>query len=174
MVHFSIHRNFCQNHDPGTIFTKYNNEPAGHLLHLVNILIRVDEGDEAIMSKKKSVRVVKRETGQTLLESARWCSSRLCRLRGLQFRRRLNQGEALILVKDKDSIANSSIHMFFVFFPIAAIWVDRKGKVTSAQLAKPWRPYYASPEPASYVIETSPEVLEQVSVGDVLDFQDAL
>jgi len=125
------------------------------------------------MAKSKFVRVVNRETGQTLIEAARWCSSRLCRLRGLQFRRKLNQGEALILVKDKDSIANSSIHMFFVFFPIAAIWVDQKGKVTSAQLAKPWRPYYASPEPASCVIETSPVFLEQVAVGDVLDFQDA-
>jgi uncharacterized membrane protein (UPF0127 family) len=125
------------------------------------------------MENSKYVQVLNRETGQTLIEAARWCSSRLCRLRGLQFRRKLEQGEALILVKDKDSIANSSIHMFFVFFPIAAIWVDGKGKVTSAQLAKPWRPYYASPEPASLVIETSPEFLEQVSVGDVLDFQDA-
>jgi uncharacterized membrane protein (UPF0127 family) len=125
------------------------------------------------MENSKYVQVLNRETGLTLIESARWCSSRLCRLRGLQFRRKLEQGEALILVKDKDSIANSSIHMFFVFFPIAAIWVDGKGKVTSAQLAKPWRPYYASPEPASLVIETSPEILEQVSVGDVLDFQDA-
>lgn len=123
------------------------------------------------MAKKKLVRVIHQETNQTLLESARWCSSRLCRLRGLQFRRNLNQGEALILVKDKDSIANSSIHMFFVFFPIAAIWVNKKGKVTSAQLAKPWRPYYASPEPATYVIEASPSILENVNVGDILEFQ---
>ena len=125
------------------------------------------------MAKNKLVRVTKLETKEVLIESARWCSSRLCRLRGLQFRRHLNTGEALILVKDKDSIANSSIHMFFVFFPIAAIWVNRKGKVTSAQLALPWRPYYASPEPASYVIETSPKFLEQIQVGDVLEFLDA-
>lgn len=125
------------------------------------------------MAKNRSVRVIKQETNEVLIESARWCSTRLCRLRGLQFRRYLNPGEALILVKEKDSIANSSIHMFFVFFPIAAIWVNRKGKVTSAQLALPWRPYYASPEPASYVIETSPEILGQIQVGDALEFQDA-
>ena len=106
-----------------------------------------------------------------LIPSARWCSSRLCRLRGLQFRRRLNPGEALILVKDKDSIASTSIHMFFVFFPIAAIWINKKGKVTSAQLAKPWRPYYASPEPACYVLETSPDLLDKISVGDELVFE---
>lgn len=124
------------------------------------------------MAKRKQVRVIHQESKQTLLESARWCSSRLCRLRGLQFRRNLKQGEAIILVKDKDSIANSSIHMFFVFFPIAAIWVNKKGKVTSAQLAKPWRPYYASPEPATYVIESTPEILEKVNVGDFLEFQE--
>ena len=123
------------------------------------------------MSKKSTVSIINRETNQVLIQSARWCSSRLCRLRGLQFRRRLNPGEALILVKDKDSIANSSIHMFFVFFPIAAIWINKKGKVTSAQLAKPWRPYYASPEPASYVLETSPEFLDKISVGDELVFE---
>jgi len=120
----------------------------------------------------KSVNIIDRESGQVILRSARWCASRLCRLRGLQFRRQLNPGEALILVKEKDSIANSSIHMFFVFFPIAAIWINQKGKVTSAQLAKPWRPYYASPEPASYVIETAPEFLENFSVGDSIEFED--
>jgi uncharacterized membrane protein (UPF0127 family) len=123
------------------------------------------------MSKKSTVSIINRETNQVLIQSARWCSSRLCRLRGLQFRRRLNPGEALILVKDKDSIANSSIHMFFVFFPIAAIWINKKGKVTSAQLAKPWRPYYASPEPASYVLETSPDILDKIAVGDELVFE---
>ena len=124
------------------------------------------------MAKKKFVQVTNRETGQVLINSARWCSSRLCRLRGLQFRRKLQDGEALILVKEKDSIASSSIHMFFVFFPIAAIWGDSKGKVTSAQLAKPWRPYYASPEPATYVIETSPDFLDKIAVGDILEFQE--
>jgi len=122
------------------------------------------------MAHKKFVRVINRETGQILIDSARWCSSRLCRLRGLQFRRKLEPGEALILVHDKDSIATTSIHMFFVFFPIVAIWINGKGKVTSAQIAKPWRPYYASPEPATYVIETSTDFLEKVAVGDILDF----
>ena len=122
------------------------------------------------MSKVNNVSIIHRETGQVLIESAHWCSSRLCRLRGLQFRRNLKSGEALILVKDKDSIANTSIHMFFVFFPIAAIWINSKGKVTSAQLAKPWRPYYASPEPATFVLETSPDFLDKVAIGDNLDF----
>ncbi len=116
------------------------------------------------------VDVVDKDTGEVMLASARWCSSWWCRLRGLQFRRGLNSREALILAHHRESIAGTSIHMFFVFFPIAAVWVNSHGDVTSVQLAKPWRPYYASPTPAQYVIESSPEYLEQITVGDRLDF----
>ncbi|MEJ2711311.1 MAG: DUF192 domain-containing protein [Anaerolineales bacterium] len=120
---------------------------------------------------QKFVQVIHQESGEVLIEKARWCSSRLCRLRGLQFRRRLQPGEALILAKEGDSIAASSIHMFFVFFPIAAVWVNGEGLVTGAQLARPWRPYYASPAPARYVIETSPHFLERISPGDKIEFR---
>lgn len=119
---------------------------------------------------RSHVDVVNRQTGEVLLRSARWCSSRLCRLIGLQYRRRLRPGEALILVHASDSIATTSIHMLSVFFPIAAVWINGQGRVTSAQLAKPWRPFYASPEPARYVLETEPAFLERIKVGDEIDF----
>ena len=119
----------------------------------------------------KHVRVVNGSTGEVIIGAARWCSSRLCRLRGLQFRRALAPGEALILVKPADSIAHTSIHMFCVFFPIGAVWVNGRGRVTSAQLALPWRPYYASPEPARYVLEMEPRVLERFAVGDEVRFE---
>lgn len=122
------------------------------------------------MASKAFVDVVRRGNGEVLISSARWCTSRVCRLRGLQFRRRLDAGEALILVKPTDSVVNSSIHMFFVFIPIAAVWINSQGRVTSAQLAKPWHPYYASPEPARYVLETSPDFLARIAVGDEVDF----
>ena len=122
------------------------------------------------MKPKSHVNVVRRGTGEVLVASARWCSSSLCRLRGLQFRRGLASGEALILVEEMDTIMNSSIHMFFVFFPIAAVWINSQGRVTSAQLAKPWRPYYASPAPARYVLETSPDFLDRIAIGDEVDF----
>jgi uncharacterized protein len=121
-------------------------------------------------TQKTHVDVVNRRTGEVLARSARWCSSRASRLRGLQYRRRLEPGEALILVKPADSIFNSSIHMLWVFFPIAAVWINNQGRVTSARLARPWRPYYASPEPARYVLEAAPELLKRVKVGDEIDF----
>jgi uncharacterized membrane protein (UPF0127 family) len=122
------------------------------------------------MGHKPYVKVVNRNTGQVLIESAKWCESRFCRLVGLQFRRGLKPGEALILVMPRTSISLSSIHMFFVFFSIAAVWVNDQGRVTSTQLAKPWHPYYASPMPARYVIEATPDFLNQISEGDEVDF----
>ena len=122
------------------------------------------------MAAEKRVDVINRASGEVLLRSARLCASRWCRLVGLQFHRPLQPGEAIILAKNSDSVASSSIHMFFVFFPIAAVWIDGGGRVTSAQLAKPWRPFYASPEPARFVLETTPEFLQRIQVGDIVDF----
>ena len=118
----------------------------------------------------KHVDIVRRNSGEIMFQRVRWCSSRWCRFRGLQLRHKLTPGEALLLVHPDDSQLQSSIHMFFVFFPIAAIWIDSTGRVTSAQLAKPWRPYYASPKPAQFVLETSPDFLTQVEVGDEFNF----
>lgn len=122
------------------------------------------------MPKKKFVKIRHIKTNKVLLNSVRWCSSRWCRLVGLQFHRPLQPGEGLILAKNQDSIAASSIHMFFVFFPIAAVWVNGEGIVTHKTLALPWRPIYASPTPARYVLETSPDFLDKIEVGDQLEF----
>jgi len=122
------------------------------------------------MITKNHVDVVRRGSGEVLLRSVRWCASRWCRLVGLQFHRPLRPGEAIILAHNKDSVATSSIHMFFVFFPIAAVWINGEGRVTSAQLAKPWHPFYASPDPARFVLETTPDLLSRIQVGDFVDF----
>ncbi len=122
------------------------------------------------MAGRKYVDVVWRESGETLLRSVRWCSSNWCRLWGLQFRRRLAADEAILLVHPQESVLQSSIHMLFVFFPIAAIWIDSMGRVTCTRLARPWRLYYASGSPAQYVLEAHPDLLERVAVGDELNF----
>lgn len=116
----------------------------------------------------KKITVISKATGEVLVEGVRWCQSFWCRLVGFQFRRRLKPGEALILVYPHDSTTRSSIHMFFVFMPLAAIWINRQGKVTETHFARPWRPYYASKEPASYVLEAATDLLERIHPGDEL------
>ena len=60
--------------------------------------------------------------------------------------------------------------MFFVFMPIAVIWLDQEKRVVDMTLAKPWRPYYAPQSPARYYVEGPVSLLERVSAGDQLDF----
>lgn len=110
------------------------------------------------------------ETGVVLLARAKWCASYWCHLRGLMLRRDLPEDEGLLFVYGRESVANSSIHMMFMFFPIAAIWLDKSGQAVHKALAKPWRLVYASRTPAQYVVEARPSLLDRVQVGDRLTF----
>ena len=113
--------------------------------------------------------VKNRTQGAIVLARVTWCSSFLCRLRGLTFRRELAADEGLLLVESSSSVMATSIHMFFVFFPIAAIWLDDAFRVVDKQLARPFRPFYAARAPARYVLEAEPTVLDRVAIGDQLD-----
>jgi uncharacterized membrane protein (UPF0127 family) len=112
----------------------------------------------------------KRATGEILLARLRWCTSFGCRLRGLTWRRGLAPGEGLVLVEGRESRLDSSIHMLFVFFPLAVLWLDNAGRVVDTQLARPWRPVYLPREPARYIVEAAPALLDLVSIGDELEF----
>jgi uncharacterized membrane protein (UPF0127 family) len=118
---------------------------------------------------------IRRQTepaGRPLLSRVRWCASFMSRLLGLMFHSSIRPGEAILLVEGRDSRAAVTIHMFFVPFTIATVWIDSGGKVVDKVAARPWRPYYAPRGPARYILETHPEFLEQVSIGDELVFED--
>jgi uncharacterized membrane protein (UPF0127 family) len=112
--------------------------------------------------------VENRTQGKLVLAHVKWCKSFVCRLRGLMFRRHLSPDEGLLLVENQASIAATAIHMFFVFFPVAAIWLDDSFRVVDKALARPFRPLYASRTPARYVLEAVPDVLDRVTIGDQL------
>jgi uncharacterized membrane protein (UPF0127 family) len=107
---------------------------------------------------------------KTLVPRARWCDSFLCRLRGLTFRRRIDLQDSIILVEGAESITGSSIHMFFVFSSIAAIWIDEAGRVVDGKLAKPFRPLYVPQGPARYILEGPPGLLDVFHTGDKVRF----
>lgn len=111
-------------------------------------------------------------TGNTvLLDQVRWCDSFLCKLRGLMFRRGLAPGEGLLLVEPYTSRTGTAIHMLFMAFPIATIWLDDKFVVVDKVYAKPWRLAYAPSRAARYTLEAHPSLLDQVNIGDKLLFQ---
>ncbi len=87
------------------------------------------------------------------------------------FRHAIGENEAFIFVEPKESVSLTSIHMFFVFFPIAVIWLDAEKKVVGKKLAHPFRPYYAPQRPAQYYVEGHPNILDKVQIGDRLELE---
>ncbi len=112
-----------------------------------------------------------RHTGALLLPRVRLCTSFLSRGRGLMFRRALEPGEALLLDERRDSRVATAIHMFFVPFAIAAVWIDSTGRVVDKTLALPWRPFYGPRAPARYILETEPAFLDRITLADEVDFE---
>ena len=88
------------------------------------------------------------------------------------FKRQLQPHEGLILVEGGNSIVNTSIHMFFMFFDIAAIWINSDNKVVDAKLAKKWYPFYFPQKPAKYILECHPSCLDYFHIGDSINIKD--
>ena len=107
---------------------------------------------------------------ERVLGRVRRCASFLCRLRGLTFRRRIGDDEGILLVGRGESRTDTTIHMFFVFFPIAVVWLWGDGRVVDVRLAHPFRPLYVPRAPARDVLEGPPTLLERVGIGDQLRF----
>ena len=115
--------------------------------------------------------LINRTTGQSLALHVQLCATFWRRLRGLTFRRRIDADEAFVFSAARESIAESTIHMLGVFFPIAVLWLDGQRRVVDATLARPFRPYYAPRRPAQHFVEGAPGLLDQVHVGDELDWE---
>jgi uncharacterized membrane protein (UPF0127 family) len=101
---------------------------------------------------------------------AGYCSSFVCRLRGLTFRSQLASDEGLLLVQNRDSKLDSAIHMMFVFTDLAVAWINSNFEVVDVQLARSWHLAYVSVQPARYVLEMAPERLSDFKIGDQVRF----
>ena len=111
-------------------------------------------------------------TGETIARSVVRCDTFWKRGRGLMFRSQgtVDRDRVYLFVERRESVAQTAIHMLFVFFPIAVLWLDRERQVVDKVLARPFRPYYAPSRPAQYYVEGHPGLLDRVNVGDQLEF----
>jgi uncharacterized membrane protein (UPF0127 family) len=126
------------------------------------------------MSRNESPwRKLCKENGTVLLARVKWCAGFWCKFKGLMFRRSLPDDEGLLFVYTRESKIDTSIHMLFMNFAIATIWLDANGVVVDKVLAKPWRLAYAPKAPAQYFIEAPPALLDRVMIGDHLTFDEA-
>ncbi len=91
--------------------------------------------------------------------------------RGLMFQKTVTEDTSLILDQKRDSRLDSSIHMLFMNFDIAAIWVNAAMQVVDTRLAKRWALAYMPKSPARYIIEGPVQLLDQFTTGDQLEFR---
>ncbi len=103
----------------------------------------------------------------------KYCDTFLTQLRGFTLHSPISRDEGLVLVGKRDSRLESSIHMFFVSFDLAVIWINADMQIVDKVIAKSWRPAYFSKKPAKYVLEVHPERWDEFQVGDRLYFNHA-
>jgi uncharacterized membrane protein (UPF0127 family) len=96
------------------------------------------------------------------------CETFLTRLRGMMFARPVQPGSGLLFYQERASRVDSAIHMFFVNFDLAVVWLDDDWRVVDACLARRWRPFYMPARPARYFLETHPTHLKDFTVGDII------
>ena len=102
-----------------------------------------------------------------------YCDSFAGRLRGLMFRSHLPLDEGLLLVNERDSRIDSSIHMLFVSFDLAVFWINSRLEVVDKRIARSWRPAYFPNQAARYVLEIHPEHINDYEIGHKVEFQNA-
>lgn len=78
----------------------------------------------------------------------------------------IDNTEGILLSYSRPTRLDSSIHMFFMNFDLAVIWLDENFRVVDKILAKRWKPYYAPAIAATHVLETHPDRLVDFSNGD--------
>ncbi len=100
----------------------------------------------------------------------RYCDSFFCKLKGLMFTRELDPDEGIMFVENGESKVNTSIHMFFMRYDLAVLWLDNDRVIVDKVLAKKWAPFYIPQKAAQYVVELHPSKFAEFEIGDQLVF----
>jgi uncharacterized membrane protein (UPF0127 family) len=103
--------------------------------------------------------------------SAGYCSSFFCRFKGLMLQQQLLPGFGLLLVEKRDSRVDTAIHMFFMRFDIATVWINSKFKVVDVQMARRWPPFYIPRTPACFILETNTQNFSDFKINDLVAFK---
>lgn len=111
-------------------------------------------------------------SGETLAMEVEMMDSFWSRFRGLMFRRKFEEGEALLFEFPRPR--KFRIHTFFVFFPIDLIYLDGNWEVIDVKKGlSPWSTYNPDVR-GRFLVELPAGVVDRVEVeiGDGLELQE--
>lgn len=110
--------------------------------------------------------------GDIFIANTRYLTNFLLKLKGLMFCKSLDKEKGIILVANNEGIFDTAIHMFFVFFPIDVIWLNKNLEVVDYKNnIKPFTLFVKSRQPAKYIIELPINSTQNISLGDKLSFK---
>lgn len=92
--------------------------------------------------------------------------------RGLMFRKKLKEHEAILLDVSRESRLKASVHMFFVFYPIDVVWLDNDLRVVDmARKLLPFTPFRMPKKSARYILEMPAKSAEEkgIRLGDLME-----
>lgn len=105
--------------------------------------------------------------GKLIADKIKFYDDIFSKTKGLMFSKPLKKREALILVANKEGILNTTIHMFFVFFPVDVVWLNSKKEVIDIRYnVKMFTPFIKPRKPARYVLELSRGIGNFFKIGD--------
>ncbi|MFA5271535.1 MAG: DUF192 domain-containing protein [Candidatus Omnitrophota bacterium] len=112
-----------------------------------------------------SYKIVDKTNGQCIVGDAQEAKTFIQRLKGLLCRKSLSPEEALIFYNV------SSIHMFFMRFPIDVFYLDKEMKVLKIKHSfKPWRMSSCSSAKITIELPAGKAKEKSVQIGDTLEF----
>ena len=93
------------------------------------------------------------------------------KMKGLMFEDAKKFNYGLIFCLPRESIANSTIHMLFVFFPIDLVYLNKDKKVVDiAKNILPFSLGYAPKKPSKYFVELPVGKSKKIKLGDELQW----
>lgn len=120
----------------------------------------------------RMIKVQNKSNPDSLPISAKYCDDFWSKFRGLMLQAPLQPDQGALLVEDRESKVNASIHMFLMRFDICVIWLNNNYEVVDVKIARRWRPAYLPANPARYVLETHVSQAIQYKIGDQVSFTD--
>lgn len=110
---------------------------------------------------------------RVIADNVRVCETIASRIRGLMFRKKLRNNDALVIINEHGSISNARLHMLFVFQKIDIIWLDKQLEIVDLrQDVMPFTPLLTPSKPAKYIIELLAGKIREseLEIGDKLKF----
>jgi uncharacterized membrane protein (UPF0127 family) len=97
-----------------------------------------------------------------------YCDGFLCRFIGLMFTKSIDPYGGLLMVEKQDSKINTAIHMLFMNYDIAVVWINKDNLVVDVKIAKRWTPVILPESPASLTLELHSDRINDFKKGDLI------